>query len=105
MDYRIYTKGIRNVLCLGIVLFWTCFMAYGQKEPQYTQYMYNIGSFNPAYVGAVENPDFTGLYRVQWSGIPGSPKTLRFGANVPFSNRKNGLGFNVISDQLGPTSQ
>lgn len=105
MDYRMYKKGIKNTLCFGTILFWTCFMAYGQKEPQYTQYMYNIGSFNPAYVGTVENPDFTGLYRVQWSGIPGSPKTLRFGANVPFSNRKNGLGFNVISDQLGPTSQ
>ena len=25
-----------------------------QREPQYTQYMYNIGSFNPAYVGTVE---------------------------------------------------
>jgi type IX secretion system PorP/SprF family membrane protein len=80
-------------------------MLFGQKEPQYTQYMYNIGSFNPAYVGTVETPDITGLYRVQWSGIPGAPKTLRFGVNLPLANEKNGLGFNVVSDQLGPTTQ
>jgi type IX secretion system PorP/SprF family membrane protein len=67
--------------------------------------MYNIGSFNPAYVGTVETPDITGLYRVQWSGIPGAPKTLRFGVNLPLANEKNGIGFNVVSDQLGPTSQ
>ncbi|MEQ9582256.1 MAG: type IX secretion system membrane protein PorP/SprF, partial [Arenibacter sp.] len=45
------------------------------------------------------------LYRVQWSGIPGAPKTLRFGVNLPLANEKNGLGFNVVSDQLGPTTQ
>tara|TARA_R110001632_G_scaffold16997_4_gene54426 strand:- start:423 stop:1301 length:879 start_codon:yes stop_codon:yes gene_type:complete len=67
--------------------------------------MYNIGSFNPAYVGTVETPDISGLYRVQWSGIPGAPRTMRFGVNLPFQNEKNGLGFNVVSDQLGPTTQ
>ena len=32
--------------------------AQAQREPFYTQYMYNIGSFNPAYVGSVESTDF-----------------------------------------------
>lgn len=75
-----------------------------QREPQYTQYMYNIGSFNPAYVGSVESPDISALYRAQWISIPGAPRTIRFGANIPLSNEKNGLGFNAISDQLGPTT-
>ena len=76
-----------------------------QREPQYTQYMYNIGSFNPAYVGTVESAELSGLYRAQYIDIPGAPNTLRFGANIPFSNEKMGLGFNVVSDQLGPSSQ
>ncbi len=67
--------------------------------------MYNIGSFNPAYVGTVETPEIIGLYRAQWTGIPGAPRTMRFGTNIPFGNEKHGLGFNVINDQLGPTSQ
>lgn len=75
-----------------------------QREPQYTQYMYNIGSFNPAYIGSVESPDISALYRAQWISIPGAPRTIRFGANVPLANEKNGIGFNAISDQLGPTT-
>ncbi|HCO86069.1 MAG TPA: hypothetical protein DIT95_21420, partial [Arenibacter sp.] len=105
MDLRIYDKGYRGILLFCGVMFFSGGMIFAQKEPQYTQYMYNIGSFNPAYVGTVETLDITGLYRVQWSGIPGAPKTLRFGVNLPMANEKNGLGFNVVSDQLGPTTQ
>ncbi len=90
------------VLCV-LVLFGAA--GYGQLEPQYTQYMYNIGSFNPAYAGTVENPEISALYRAQWIDIDGAPRTLRFGTNIPWSNEKNGLGINVISDQLGPTTQ
>lgn len=79
--------------------------SWAQKEPQYTQYMYNIGSFNPAYVGTVEHPDISGLYRAQWVDIPGAPTTMRFGANVPFSNERMGLGLNVVLDELGPSKQ
>ena len=80
-------------------------IAFGQLEPQYTQYMYNIGSFNPAYVGSVDKAEIAALYRAQWIDIDGAPRTLRFGANIPMANGKNGLGFNVVSDRLGPTSQ
>lgn len=80
-------------------------MVHAQQEPQYTQYMYNIGSFNPAYVGSVETAEFSGLYRAQWADIPGAPRNIRFGANIPFSNEKMGLGFNVVSDVLGPSTQ
>jgi len=83
----------------------TVFNVQAQREPQYTQYMYNIGSFNPAYVGSVEAPEIAGLYRAQWIDIPGAPRTIRFGVNIPMANEKNGLGFNAISDQLGPTTQ
>lgn len=91
-------------LCAVILLFISVNI-FAQKEPQYTQYMYNIGSFNPAYVGSVENPEIMSLYRTQWVGVPGAPTTTRLGANIPFSNEKTGLGFNAYSDKLGPMSQ
>ena len=78
---------------------------FSQKEPQYTQYMYNIGSFNPGYVGSTANPEITALYRAQWLDIEGSPRTIRLGTNVPLSNETMGLGFNIISDQIGPSTQ
>lgn len=86
-----------------LVLLFTSVL-YGQREPQYTQYMYNIGSFNPAYVGTVENLDLTGLYRSQWIDIPGAPRNFRFGMNIPFANERHGLGFNVVNDEIGPTT-
>ncbi len=98
-------KSTYTIACLLILAFGVVGGAYAQKEPQYTQYMYNIGSFNPAYVGTVETLDITGLYRSQWTGIPGAPKTIRLGVNFPLPNERNGLGLNVVNDQLGPTSQ
>ncbi|WP_419213807.1 type IX secretion system membrane protein PorP/SprF [Maribacter sp. X9] len=102
MDYSFYKSGYTVV---SLFVFFIGFQAFSQKEPQYTQYMYNIGSFNPAYVGTVETPELSGLYRAQWIDIPGAPRTFRFGANLPFKNKKVGLGLNVVSDQLGPVSQ
>lgn len=104
----IYTKSryrISQYLILCVLLLGMVFSARAQKEPQYTQYMYNIGSFNPAYVSTTETPEIIGLYRAQWISLPGAPRTIRLGTNVPFSNEKMGMGFNVVSDQLGPTTQ
>tara|TARA_R110002020_G_scaffold23587_3_gene78438 strand:+ start:2483 stop:3466 length:984 start_codon:yes stop_codon:yes gene_type:complete len=103
-----YTSGslkrIYFLMGIGMWLFATT-SAHAQKEPQYTQYMYNIGSFNPAYVGSVEKMEIAGLYRAQWIDIDGAPTTIRFGTNIPFSNGKSGLGLNVVNDRLGPSSQ
>ncbi|WP_273565806.1 PorP/SprF family type IX secretion system membrane protein [Maribacter halichondriae] len=94
----------RNIIFfLGLVFFFN--KGHAQNEPQYTQYMYNIGSFNPAYSSSVLNPEIALMYRAQWLDIEGAPRTLRLGTNVPFLNRKHGIGFNVVSDQLGPVSQ
>ena len=96
----IYYKVFISFVCLGISA-----TAVAQKEPQYTQYMYNIGSFNPGYVGSVQTPELAGLYRAQWLDIDGAPRTLRLGVNYPLQNETMGLGFNIISDQLGPATQ
>lgn len=90
------------IVLLGILLLPSNGLA--QKEPHYTQYMYNIGSFNPAYVGTVETPEIAGLYRAQWLDVPGSPRTIRVGTNIPLSNEKMGLGLNIINDEIGPST-
>lgn len=97
--------GLSTYRMLLLVLLMGVGFVHAQKEPQYTQYMYNIGSFNPAYVGTVESPEVIGLYRAQWVDIPGAPTTIRAGANIPFKNEKMGLGVNVVSDELGPSRQ
>ncbi|MEZ2415247.1 type IX secretion system membrane protein PorP/SprF [Muriicola sp. E247] len=101
---RMAEMTYKRIILFSLIGLCTLF-SYSQLEPQYTQYMYNIGSFNPAYVGSVDRAEITALYRAQWIDIDGAPRTLRFGSNIPMSNGKNGLGFNVVSDQFGPTSQ
>ncbi|MGB5556047.1 MAG: type IX secretion system membrane protein PorP/SprF [Flavobacteriaceae bacterium] len=98
-------KKANSLIILVIGLLFSSIPMSAQVEPQYTQYMYNIGSFNPAYVGSVENPEISLLYRAQWLDIEGSPRTIRAGFNMPLTNKKHGIGFNLVSDQLGPLSQ
>ncbi|AUP81543.1 PorP/SprF family type IX secretion system membrane protein [Flavivirga eckloniae] len=76
-----------------------------QQDPQYTQYMYNTMSVNSAYAGQRDALSVTGLYRTQWVGIDGAPKTITFGAHSPLRNNRLGLGLNVVSDKLGPASE
>ncbi|TXE18281.1 type IX secretion system membrane protein PorP/SprF [Psychroserpens burtonensis] len=77
---------------------------YGQQDPQYTQYMYNMNVINPAYAGSKENLSFGLLYRTQWAGIDGAPKTATFFAHSPIGE-KVGLGLSVISDEVGPVKE
>ncbi|HNQ28320.1 MAG TPA: type IX secretion system membrane protein PorP/SprF [Aquaticitalea sp.] len=76
----------------------------GQQDPQYTQYMYNMSVMNPAYAGSKENPSFGLLYRTQWTGLDGAPKTGTFFGHMPVSD-KMGVGLSIISDQIGPVNE
>lgn len=49
-----------------------------QQDPHYTQYMYNMNVVNPAYAGSKESISGGLLYRQQWSGLEGAPKTATF---------------------------
>ena len=76
-----------------------------QQDPQYTHYMYNTMSVNAAYAGQRDVLSATALYRTQWVGIDGAPKTLTFGVHSPLKNDRLGLGMNIVSDQLGPSQE
>ena len=51
---------------------------YAQQEAQYSQYMFNMLSVNPAYAGSRDVLSLTGLFRQQWVNIPGAPQTISF---------------------------
>ena len=73
-----------------------------QQDSQYTQYIYNTMSINSAYTGQRDVLSYSGLYRTQWVGIDGAPKTLTFGIHSPLKNENLGMGISIVSDQLGP---
>ena len=84
----------RVFLASLIVLFATQVRA--QFEPQFTQYMFNEMFINPAYAGSREHIALTALYRNQWVGIEGAPKTQTFSVHAPLRNEKIGLGFSIL---------
>lgn len=97
-------KSLINSL-LAVVVCLTVSSAFGQQDPQYTQYMYNTMSVNPAYAGQREVLSITGLHRSQWVGIDGAPQTQSLGIHTPLRNERIGLGLVVVNDALGPASE
>ncbi len=72
-----------------------------QQDPQFTQYMYNMSVVNPAYATANEDIlNIGGLYRTQWVGLEGAPKTGSFFAHTPI-NEKIELGISFTNDNIG----
>ncbi|WP_055444979.1 type IX secretion system membrane protein PorP/SprF [Lacinutrix himadriensis] len=75
-----------------------------QQDPQYTQYMYNMNVVNPAYAGSYEGVAIGMLYRSQWVGLDGAPKTGTFAIHSPVG-KNVGLGLSLISDEVGPVRE
>lgn len=72
---------------------------YGQQDAQFTNYMYNPLSVNPAYAGTRDVLSIIGLYRSQWVGLDGAPTTMNFGLHSPVGKRV-GLGLNITNDEI-----
>ena len=70
-----------------------------QQDAQYTQYMYNTLSINPAYAGSRDVFSFVGLYRAQWVGLEGAPRTFTASAHTP-AGEHIGLGLNITRDEI-----
>lgn len=79
--------------------------ASSQQDAQYTQYMYNTVSVNPAYAGSRGNISAAVLYRSQWLGLDGAPVTQTLNVHSPIGYRGAGLGVSIVNDKIGPTSE
>ena len=93
-------KVITKVLLI-LYLVLGSFYSKGQQDPMYSQYIFNLQTINPAYVGSWQNIGFMALSRVQWAGFTGSPCTQTFSFQTPLKNKDIGLGFNVVIDKVG----
>ncbi|MFB9075982.1 type IX secretion system membrane protein PorP/SprF [Flavobacterium procerum] len=86
------------------ILLLASFETQAQQESQYTQYMYNTMTFNPGYTGSREVVSAMGLYRTQWVGLDGAPKTMNFSIQSPLGYHANGIGLDIVSEEIGPTN-
>ena len=90
---------------ITIVLMVNCSLtAFGQQEPQFTQFMDNMLYYNPAYAGSREMMNITAIHRQQWAGFKGAPMTTGFSLHSPLRYESLGLGLSVMNDRVGPTN-
>jgi len=78
---------------------------FAQQDAQYTQYMYNTISVNPAYAGSRGHISAAALYRAQWVGLSGAPETQTVNLHSPIGYRGIGLGASIVRDRIGPTAE
>ncbi|MEO8533733.1 MAG: type IX secretion system membrane protein PorP/SprF [Flavobacterium sp.] len=72
-----------------------------QQDPEYTHYMYNMSVVNPAYAtGTPAMLNLGGLYRTQWVGAYGAPKTFSFFGHTAVSDKIE-VGLSLVSDDIG----
>ncbi|WBX77397.1 type IX secretion system membrane protein PorP/SprF [Tenacibaculum ovolyticum] len=76
-----------------------------QQDPQYTQYMYNTMSVNPAYAGSNGHSIINLLGRTQWVGLDGAPNTQTLSYDTPLGYSGVGLGINLTNDRIGPANE
>lgn len=81
------------------------YKSYAQQDVQFTHYMYNTLSVNPAYAGSKGLLDASILHRQQWIGIEGAPMTQTFFVHSPIVSENMGVGFTVVNDKVGPVRQ
>ncbi|KDN56496.1 PorP/SprF family type IX secretion system membrane protein [Flavobacterium seoulense] len=87
------------ILSISLLLF--VIKASAQQDPEYTHYMYNMNIVNPAYAtGTQAMLDLGILYRSQWAGAVGAPKTFNFFGHTSLT-KKVEMGLSVISDDIG----
>lgn len=91
---------MKKIIFLLSLLF--CFMdTSAQQDPEYTHYMYNMSVVNPAYATGTSAMLNTGaLYRTQWVGAVGAPKTFTFFGHTALSDKIE-VGMSLISDDIG----
>lgn len=73
----------------------------GQQDAQYTQYMYNTMSVNPAYAGSRGQLSLAALYRSQWVGLEGAPETFTVNLHSPIRDSRVGYGISIVNDNIG----
>ena len=100
-------KCFKAILVLPLLIFGFITSAVNaQQDAQYTQYMYNTLSINPAYAGSRGGVSVLGLHRSQWVGLEGAPRTQTASIHSPIGDSQRvGLGLNVVQDDIFITSE
>ncbi|WP_418264115.1 type IX secretion system membrane protein PorP/SprF [Flavobacterium faecale] len=88
-----------------ILLLLVMVSGFAQQDSQYTHYMYNTLTINPAYAGSRGVTSIFGLHRTQWVGLDGAPVTNAVSIHSPIQNSRVGVGLSFVNDKIGASDQ
>ncbi len=98
------SKMYKNIVL--ILIFCSGIQLYSQQDAQYTQYMYNTMTVNPAYAGSRGMLSIAALHRSQWVGLDGAPQTQTLNIHSPMGRlNKVGMGLSIVNDKIGPIQE
>lgn len=95
-----------NILFLFLLL---CLVfekqARGQEYPWSLQYLTNMNTINPAYVGMWDQAGLMVSTRTNWVGFAKNPLSQQIVYHTPMKNQKSGWGLNVRNMSTGREKQ
>lgn len=108
---------IRKIIAIAILLVGVSYTGMAQQEAQFTQYMFNRLSYNPAYAGSSGSICAMLLYRNQWLGLKldapvadgnyragSTPTDYLFSFDMPVKFLHGGIGLSVYAETIGYNS-
>ncbi|MEL6639403.1 MAG: type IX secretion system membrane protein PorP/SprF [Bacteroidota bacterium] len=96
-----FDKAFFRGLLMGALGLLATTSLFAQQQSQYTQFMYNQLTVNPAYAGSRGMASLMALYRNQWLGFDGSPETKLLSFNAPIFDNKVGFGLTISNHTIG----
>ena len=74
-----------------------------QFDVHFTQYWDLKGFYNPAWAGQTDKLNISGTYSMQMMNFTHAPRSMYFGADMPFSlfNKKHGVGAGFFNEGIG----
>ena len=95
-------------VALIISLIFLSLNSFSQQLPQYSQWSLHQFAENPAHAGIKKCVDIHSLYRLQWVGFEGAPKSGFLSVSIPLASKRrqylsarHGTGFKFETDQIG----
>ncbi|MEY4646918.1 MAG: hypothetical protein RIQ98_754 [Bacteroidota bacterium] len=92
---------VKGFTALALLMFFISFRSHAQIETMYNLYRLNPQVLTPVQAGSKDTSEVHMMYRQQWLGIEGAPRTMYFNGNFKWK-QKRGLGVNALFDQAGP---
>ena len=80
------------------------YAANAQQDATYSMYMFNGLYINPAYAGSQDALNVMAIFRNQWSGLQGAPRTMNASVDAPLRKDQYALGLTIMNDRLGLTN-